>query len=75
MRLSLFEIETIVKLKDKHFDKNDKIYLFGSRMDDSKKGGDIDLFIDLKNKEQEYYDKKQKFIAELQEHLGEQKLI
>ena len=74
MRLSLFEIETIVKLKNKYFGKNDKIYLFGSRVDDSKKGGDIDLFIDLENKEQEYYDKKQKFIAELQEHLGEQKI-
>jgi len=74
MRLSLFEIETVVKLKNKYFNKNDKIYLFGSRVDDSKKGGDIDLFIDLENKEQEYYDEKQKFIAELQEHLGEQKI-
>jgi len=63
MRLSLFEIETVVKLKNKCFNKNDKIYLFGSRVDDSKKDGDIDLFIDLENKEQEYYDKKQKFIV------------
>ena len=26
MRLSLFEIETIVKLKNKYFNKNDKVY-------------------------------------------------
>ena len=54
MRLSLFEIETVVKLKNKCFNKNDKIYLFGSRVDDSKKDGDIDLFIDLENKEQKF---------------------
>ncbi len=34
MRLSLSEIQTIIKLKDKYFNKNDKIYLFGSRIDD-----------------------------------------
>ncbi len=54
MRLSLFDIETIVKLKNKYFNKNDGIYLFGSRVDDGKKGGDIDLFIDLENKKQEF---------------------
>ncbi len=33
----------IVELID--FDKNSQIYLFGSRVDDSKKGGDIDILI------------------------------
>ena len=74
MRLSLLEIEAIIKLKNKYFSNNDRIYLFGSRVDDDKKGGDIDLFIDLADKDLEYYDKKQKFIAELQEYLGEQKI-
>jgi len=74
MRLSLFEIETIVKLKNKYFGKNDKIYLFGSRVDDNKKGGDIDLFIELEDRDKDYYSKKQKFITKLQEYIGEQKI-
>jgi len=44
MRLKDFEIKAI---KDAVYslDKNSKIYLFGSRVDDSKRGGDIDLII------------------------------
>ena len=33
-----------------YFGKDIKIYLFGSRVDDSKKGGDIDLFIESTEK-------------------------
>jgi len=44
MRLKEFEIKAI---KDAvcSLDKNSKVYLFGSRVDDSKRGGDIDLII------------------------------
>ena len=74
MRLSLSEIETIVKLKDKYFNKSDKIYLFGSRVDDDKKGGDIDLFLELENQDENSYNKKLQFISNLQNHIGEQKI-
>lgn len=43
MRLSFFEVESIVKIFTEVFGEG-KIYLFGSRTDDSKKGGDIDFF-------------------------------
>jgi len=39
----------LVKYANKYFGENIKIYLFGSRIDDNKKGGDIDIFIDSKD--------------------------
>ncbi len=49
------------------------IYLFGSRVDDSKKGGDIDLYISTENKENISY-KKIQFLAKLKREIGEQKI-
>jgi len=45
--------------------------LFGSRVDDTKKGGDIDLYIVTKNNS---YENEMKFWCELQQRLGEQKI-
>ena len=53
------------KLEGKYLEirrKRDQIYLFGSRLDDSKKGGDIDLFIVSKDID---YEKKLKIRAKL----------
>jgi predicted nucleotidyltransferase len=44
MRLSLKE-QQFIKQTIYRFDPNAMVYLFGSRVDDSKKGGDIDLLI------------------------------
>lgn len=48
MRLSRYEAEVIKHCILKH-DPGAYVYLFGSRVDDTKKGGDIDLLI-LSNK-------------------------
>ena len=42
MRLTQKEIE-IIKNTINRYIKDSKIYLFGSRLDDNKKGGDIDI--------------------------------
>ncbi len=44
MRLNNKEIKTIKEVIAQHI-KSAKIYLFGSRLDGGKDGGDIDLFI------------------------------
>lgn len=47
MRLTPEQINIIKEKTALIFGDDSKIYLFGSRTDDNKKGGDIDLFIDL----------------------------
>jgi predicted nucleotidyltransferase len=53
------------------FDKNAIIYLFGSRTDESKKGGDIDLLV-LSGKIN--YGERRKIMAELIKKLGDRKI-
>jgi len=53
-----------------------KIYLFGSRVDNSKKGGDVDLYIEL-NKSLDaktLLEKKLEFKLRLYDRIGEQKI-
>jgi len=45
VRLGAKEVATI-KRAIRSYDANATIYLFGSRIDDSKKGGDIDLLVE-----------------------------
>ncbi len=52
MRLTDFEKKTIVELAQKYFGSDTRVYLFGSRVYDNEKGGDIDLFLET-DKEQD----------------------
>ncbi|MCF6266933.1 MAG: nucleotidyltransferase domain-containing protein [Desulfuromusa sp.] len=72
MRLSRFEIDNILKIKNRVFGVDVQIYLFGSRVDDSQKGGDIDLFIDYDDADK--FDKKITYLSDLQDVIGEQKI-
>ncbi|AHJ13726.1 nucleotidyltransferase domain-containing protein [Sulfurospirillum multivorans] len=72
MRLSFFEVESIVMTFKEVFGQG-KIYLFGSRADDTQKGGDIDLFLDVPYSE-DIYSKKTVFLIKLEEKIGEQKV-
>lgn len=70
MRLKETEVKAIVDgVKD--MDKDAHVYLFGSRTDDSKKGGDIDLLVISQKLD---YEDTIKIRQRLYEKLGEQKI-
>jgi len=70
LRLTEYEIK-IIKQTVLALDYHAKIHLFGSRVDGSKKGGDIDLLI-LSQKLN--YDDKLQLKMQLFEQIGEQKI-
>ena len=72
MRLSEKYI-SVIKKNFNEFFKNGEIYLFGSRVDDSKKGGDIDLYLVLQE-HSNLFEKKLKFLSRIKRELGEQKI-
>lgn len=75
MRLTEFEISTIKNLTKVHFGKNAEVYLFGSRTDNHKKGGDIDLFISITmNEDVITVETKVYFLAELKTKIGDRKI-
>ena len=64
MRLGNFLTSKIKKAIFKSFG-NVEIYLFGSRIDDEKRGGDIDIAIKGNFTDEEFKSKKIKFFKEL----------
>ncbi|MDX1919837.1 MAG: nucleotidyltransferase domain-containing protein [Candidatus Caenarcaniphilales bacterium] len=70
MRLSAHELNSI-KEAVKSVDVDATVYLFGSRVDDTKKGGDIDLLI---ISEKIGFAEKSKILWTLYERIGEQKI-
>lgn len=73
MRLSQDQQKIIVSTARKHFGSNVHVRLFGSRVDDRKKGGDIDLLISADN-EKMVFTNKILFLVELKIQLGERKI-
>ena len=71
MRLSQFQKDSIKKSILSRY-SSAEIYLFGSRVDESKRGGDIDLYVKLPQKPH-FLDKPQ-ILASLKRAVGEQKI-
>lgn len=46
MRLTKLQIDCLIEATHSAFGNSADIWLFGSRVDDTKKGGDIDLYIE-----------------------------
>lgn len=76
MRLSKNEIHIITKTAKSHFGSNTRVFLFGSRVIDERKGGDIDLLIipEDYSSADEMFARKLKMLVDLEIKLGEQKI-
>jgi len=72
VRLTPYELEAIKTTAKEVFGEGVKLWLFGSRVDPTKRGGDIDLYIET----QEDYNVKKllKFLARLNIRIGERKI-
>lgn len=65
-------VDTIVTLFERIFSKGE-LYLFGSRVDETQRGGDIDLLI-VPDSFHDITAKKIRFLVALKRSIGEQKI-
>jgi uncharacterized protein len=71
MRLNQNKISAIKESITEYLPES-SVYLFGSRLDDTKKGGDIDLLVHTKHKPDRKT--KAKIRSKIWERIGEQKI-
>jgi len=74
MRLNPEQIEIIRQEAQRAFGPDMTLRLFGSRLDDSSRGGDIDLWIDVPLTAEQAMQAEGRFYAALQRRLGEQRI-
>jgi hypothetical protein len=75
VRLEPKDLASIVESFKECFGAHDHLWLFGSRVYLDKRGGDIDLYIEVEHFDsKKVYDQKSQFWVLLQDRLGEQKI-
>lgn len=75
MRLTLKQQQVIAGVLRKYFGAQAQVILFGSRVDDNARGGDIDLYVEPElTQVDDLLDAKLKALSELHCQLGEQKI-
>jgi predicted nucleotidyltransferase len=75
MRLSAFQASRICSGVVHFFGANSRVWLFGSRVNDQMRGGDIDLYIEPEIQDAaSIVDAKLNFLSEMHRALGEQKI-
>ena len=74
MRITEKQIEAIKELVSRHFGSNAKLILFGSRVDDSARGGDIDLYVETNLPSEKMLKAEMALYAGLQRRLGERRI-
>lgn len=75
IRLRDDDIKDIISLFVTMFSKGDRLWLFGSRVNPNKKGGDIDLYVETQIQDLSLLvEKKHRFISDLKLKIGDQKI-
>ena len=74
MRLSDREAEIIANAVRRRFGDDARVFLFGSRVDDCKRGGDIDLLVETRLSGQAAQRAKLDAMSDIQLALGDQKI-
>jgi hypothetical protein len=74
VRLTQHDIEAIQSAFKNTFGQNDHLWVFGSRADLSKKGGDIDLYVETSMDSNMATRAKNCFAVNLYQIIGEQKI-
>jgi len=78
MRLTHIEHAVLSGMVTRHFGAGCDLYLFGSRIHDDLRGGDIDLLVDLRvntnGSDSDLFQKKLHCLTDIHFKLGEQKI-
>jgi predicted nucleotidyltransferase len=72
MRLTSHQAETIRRAVCDAFGRDARVYLFGSRVDDTARGGDVDLFVETDQRLPNRAAASARLAGELQLILGDQ---
>lgn len=76
MRLTTFEREAIAEAARNSFDRGTRVSLFGSRVDDAGRGGDIDLLVEapVPMTAAEWVSRRGAFVSRLYRSIGERRI-
>ena len=75
MRLTDRQRQIIIAVVRKHFGQNAVVWLFGSRVDDCRQGGDIDILVQPENEmDKDLFIRKIRALSELKRILGDRKI-
>ena len=74
MRLTPHEVDHIRRIAARIYGDDVQVFLFGSRTDDTARGGDIDLLIDTPRTELMTYDNRITFLVDVKKAIGDRKI-
>ena len=74
MRLNERERKVIADAVRRRFGAEASVYLFGSRVDDARRGGDIDLYVTTSKEPSEAHRARMLAVTDIQMAIGDQKI-